>query len=368
MPENQIFIPAEDLKLFMFDTFTAVGVPEPDASTCAEVLITSDLRGIESHGIGRLKMYYDRIKKGIQMPVTKFEIVREAPATAVVDGHDGMGQVIATRAMQLAIDKASKYGMGSVAVRNSSHFGIDGYYPLMAIKAGMAGMSFTNARPAISPTFGVQPMLGTNPIAFGAPSDEECPFLMDGATSIVQRGKYEVLSRLEKPGLEGWAIDQQGKDITDANVLLKGLAEDTASLLPLGGAGESLGGHKGYGLATMVEIFSASFQNGAFLQTLIGIDAMGQTRPNRLGHFFMAIDIKSFTDLESFKKTTGDILRQLRASRKTPGQDRIYTAGEKEYEMEKVNLKRGISIPPGLQKDIIAIQADLHLKRYPFPF
>jgi LDH2 family malate/lactate/ureidoglycolate dehydrogenase len=368
MTENPIYIPAEDLKQFMADTFTAVGVPGPEAEICSEVLITSDLRGIESHGIGRLKMYYDRIKKGIQQPVTRFEVLREAPATAVVDGHDGMGQVIAVRAMQMAIDKARKYGMGSVAVRNSSHFGIDGYYPLMAIKEGMAGMSFTNARPSISPTFGVQPMLGTNPIAFGAPSDEECPFLFDGATSIVQRGKYEVLSRLEKPGLEGWAIDQQGKDITDANLLLKGLADDTAALLPLGGAGESLGGHKGYGLAVMVEIFSAAFQNGAFLQTLIGIDENGQTRPNRLGHFFMALNIESFTDLDSFKKTTGEILRGLRAARKAPGCERIYTAGEKEFEMEKINRQRGIPIPPGLRKEIIAIQADLRLKRYPFPF
>ncbi len=368
MTENPIYIPAEDLKQFMADTFTAVGVPEEDAELCSEVLITSDLRGIESHGIGRLKMYYDRIKKGIQQPVTRFEVLREAPATALVDGHDGMGQVIAVKAMQMAINKAREYGMGSVAVRNSSHFGIDGYYPLMAIKAGMVGMSFTNARPSISPTFGVQPMLGTNPIAFGAPSDEECPFLFDGATSIVQRGKYEVLSRLEKPGLEGWAIDQQGRDITDANLLLKGLADDTAALLPLGGAGESLGGHKGYGLAVMVEIFSSAFQNGAFLQTLIGIDENGQTRPNRLGHFFMALNIESFTDLDSFKETTGQILRGLRAARKAPGCERIYTAGEKEFEMEKINRKRGIPIPPGLQKDIIAIQADLRLKRYPFPF
>lgn len=368
MPEDLIFTPADELKQFMFDTFVAVGVPEVDAQTCSEVLISSDLRGIESHGIGRLKMYYDRIKKGIQMPVTNFEVVRDAPAVAVVDGHDGMGHVIAVKAMQMAIEKARKYGLGSVAVRNSSHFGIDGYYPLMAIKAGMAGMSFTNARPSISPTFGVQPMLGTNPISFGAPSDEECPFLFDGATSIVQRGKYEVLSRLEKDGQPGWAIDDQGQDIIDANRVLKGLGEDTASLLALGGAGEVLGGHKGYGLATMVEIFSAAFQNGAFLHTLIGINDDGSTRPNRLGHFFLAFNIESYVDLKDFKKTTGDILRQLRASTKKPGSPRIYTAGEKEYELEKLNRVRGIPIPSGLQKDIKAIQAELHLSRYPFPF
>jgi L-2-hydroxycarboxylate dehydrogenase (NAD+) len=368
MSNTLILVPVNQLQQFMRDTLVAVGVPDEDADICADVLISSDLRGIESHGIGRLKMYYDRIKKGIQQPVTQFEIVREAPATAVVDGHDGMGQVIAKRAMQLAIDKASKYGMGSVAVRNSSHFGIDGYYPLMAIKAGMVGMSFTNARPSIAPTFGVQPMLGTNPIAFGAPTDEECPFLFDGATSIVQRGKFEVLAREGKTGSEGWAIDQNGASITDPNLVLSGLMDDTAALLPLGGTEEAYGSHKGYGLATMVEIFSASFQNGAFLQTLIGIDENGKTRPNKLGHFFMALNIESFTDLADFKKTTGEIVRQLRASTKVPGSKRIYTAGEKEYELEKINRQRGIPIPPGLQKDIKAIQSELNLKHYPFPF
>jgi L-2-hydroxycarboxylate dehydrogenase (NAD+) len=258
--------------------------------------------------------------------------------------------------------------MGSVAVRNSSHFGIDGYYPLMAVEAGMVGMSFTNARPSIAPTFGVQPMLGTNPIAFGATTDEECPFLYDGATSIVQRGKFEVLARLDKVGAPGWAIDQDGEYLTDPHQVLKGLGDDTAALLPLGGESEGLGGHKGYGLATVVEILSASFQNGAFLQTLIGVNPDGSTRPNRLGHFFMALDIESFTDLAEFKKTTGDIMRQLRRSTKVPGAKRIYTAGEKEFELDKINRRRGIPIPPGLQKDIKAIQAELNLARYPFPF
>ena len=143
----------------------------------------------------RMKMYYDRIRQGVQFPVTKMEIVRESPTTAVIDGHHGMGQVIGYRSMEMAIEKARQYGMGAVAVRNSAHFGIAGYYPMMAAKAGMIGMAFTNARPSIAPTFGVKPMLGTNPIAFGCPTDEEFPFLYDAATSITQRGKLEVLDR-----------------------------------------------------------------------------------------------------------------------------------------------------------------------------
>ena len=166
-----------------------MGVPEEDARITAEILIASDLRGIETHGVGRMKMYYDRIHQGVQIPSHPIRGSREMHTTAVVDGHHGMGQVIGYRSMQMAIEKARIYGMGSVAVRNSTHFGIAGYYPCMAVKANMIGMAFTNARPSIAPTFGVRPMLGTNPIAFGAPSDEDFPFLFDAATSITQRGQ-----------------------------------------------------------------------------------------------------------------------------------------------------------------------------------
>ncbi|NMB54822.1 MAG: Ldh family oxidoreductase [Leptolinea sp.] len=361
-------IPVDTLASFMRDVFIGSGVPAEDAAICAEVLITSDRRGIESHGIGRLKLYYDRIRKGIQQPITKFEIVRESPATAVVDGHHGMGQVIGYRSMELAINKAKQYGMGSVAVRNSTHFGIAGYYPLMAVKAGMIGMAFTNARPSIAPTFSVQPMLGTNPIAFGAPTDEDCPFLYDAATSITQRGKFEVYARLGKPAKPGWAINSQGESITDAEQVLQGFAKDAAALLPLGGAGEDLAGYKGYGLATIVEILSASLQQGKFLWDLSGIAADGKTQPNYLGHFFMAINVEAFCSLEDFKHSTGEIVRQLRAARKAPGAERIFSAGEKEFIKEKETAVRGIAIVPSLQKDMLEMKQALHLDQYSFPF
>jgi LDH2 family malate/lactate/ureidoglycolate dehydrogenase len=270
--------------------------------------------------------------------------------------------------MQMAIDKARTYGMGSVAVRNSTHFGIDGYYPLMAVKEGMLGMSFTNARPSISPTFGVKPMLGTNPIAFGAPTDEECPFLFDAATSITQRGKVEVLARKEKPVPSGWIINQQGEYCTDAEQILSDLSKETASLLPLGGMGEDLGGHKGYGLATMVEILSASLQAGSFLHALSGVTPDGTPRTLNLGHFFMAISIESFTDLAQFKKSTGEIIRELRNSHKAPGAARIYSAGEKEFESEKKVAKEGVPVVPNLQKDILYLKKELGLDQYKFPF
>lgn len=368
MLEGSPIIPVQMLQQFMVDVFIGVGVPPEDAKICADVLITSDLRGIESHGIGRLKMYYDRIKDGTQKAITHFEIVREGPTTAVVDGHHGMGQVIGSRSMQLAIDKAKTYGMGSVAVRNSTHFGIDGYYPLMAVKAGLVGMSFTNARPSIAPTFGVQPMLGTNPIAFGAPTDEECPFLFDAATSITQRGKIEVLDREEKPTPAGWVIDQQGNFATQSQQILTGFGRGENALLPLGGAGELLGGHKGYGLATIVEILSASLQCGSFLYGLTGINPDGGKQPNKLGHFFMAIDIEHFVPIEDFKATTGAILRDLRAATRAPGCSRVYTAGEKEFENEKRIRQQGVPVVPNLQKEIKLMQRELGLTQYNFPF
>jgi LDH2 family malate/lactate/ureidoglycolate dehydrogenase len=357
-------VPAAVLEAFMRDVFIKLGVPGDEAKTCAEILITSDLRGIESHGIGRLKMYYDRIRSGMQLAVTNMEVVRESPTTAVIDGHDGMGQVIGYRSMQMAIDKARQYGMGAVAVRNSSHFGIAGYYPLMAVKAGMIGMTFTNARPSIAPTFGVKPMLGTNPIAFGCPTDEECPFLFDAATSITQRGKLEVLSRLEKPAPGGWVIDATGAFLVDPNTCLTGFGQGAAALLPLGGSGEILGGHKGYSLATIVEIFSASLQTGAFLYGLTGIDENGKSVPNRIGHFFMAINVENFCALEDFKKTTGSILRELRAATKQPGCERIYTAGEKEFENEFRVRQQGVQVVPNLLKDVRTIVEELGMVEY----
>lgn len=359
----------ETLERFMREVFEKSGVPAADAAICADVLITADKLGIDSHGIGRLKpIYYDRIKAGIQQPVTRFEIVRESPTTAVIDGHDGMGQVIARQAMQLAIDKAKQYGMGMTAVRNSTHYGIAGYYALMAAEHGMIGMTGTNARPSIAPTFGVENMLGTNPLTFGMPTDEPFPFLLDCATSISQRGKIEVYARAGRELPPGWVIGEDGRTRTDTEQILIDLVKGKAALTPLGGIGEEHGGYKGYGYATVVEILSAALQQGSFLKGLLGFNADGSKRPYHLGHFFLAINIECFTGLDSFKKTAGDILRELRASRRAPGQPHIYTAGEKEYLNYQRRLKEGVPVNPALQKNIRALVAELDLKGYDFEF
>ncbi len=331
MTKEEKFIPFAVIEKFMVDVMVKAGIPEDDARIIADVLVKADKLGFDSHGVNRLKpIYLDRINDGILNPVTNIEVVRETPTTAVVDGHNGMGHVIAYKSMQMAIDKAKQYGMGMVAVRNSTHYGFAGYYPLMATEQNMIGMTGTNARPSIAPTFGVENMLGTNPMTFGIPSDEDFPFLLDCATSITQRGKVEVYAREGKEMPKGWVIDENGESKTNSAEVLKDLIAGRAAFTPLGGIGEDTGGYKGYGYATVVEILSAALQQGAYMKMLTGIQD-GKKVPYPLGHFFIAIDVNAFTEPADFKKTTGNILRELRASRKMPGQDRIYTAGEKEH-------------------------------------
>jgi LDH2 family malate/lactate/ureidoglycolate dehydrogenase len=364
--QDAVWVDFEKMEGFVTDVFTALGMPKDDARICADVIVSADRYGIDSHGVNRMKqMYYDRIKEGIQNPVTDFEIVREGPTTAVVDGHDGIGQVISKKSMDLAIRKAKKYGMGMVAVRNSSHFGAAAYYVLMAANQGMIGITGTNTRPSVAPTFGVENMLGTNPLTFAMPGDE-FPLLHDCATSATVRGRIEAYAKLGKPIPEGWVIDNRGRVRTDSEQILEDLIKGDAALIPLGGVGEGSVGHKGYGYAVVVEILSAALQGGSFLKMLLGFKD-GKKVPYHLGHFFIAIDVSAFTKLDEFKKTTGDILRQIRASKKMPGRDRIYTPGEMEHLKWMERKDKGIIVKPELQAEIKQMVKELNLE-YDFPF
>jgi L-2-hydroxycarboxylate dehydrogenase (NAD+) len=360
----QTFIPFDLVEEFLVKTMVKAGIPEADAKIVTDVLVQADKFGFDSHGVNRLKpIYLDRIKEGIQDAVTNIEVVREGPTTAVIDGHNGMGHVISYHAMKLAIEKAKKFGMAMVAVRNSNHYGFAGYYPLMAVRENMIGITGTNARPSIAPTFGVENMLGTNPLTFAMPSDEDFPFLLDCATSIFQRGKIEMYARQNKDLPAGLVIDEHGHSKTNSREVLEDLNKGRAALAPLGGIGEETAGYKGYGYATVVEILSAALQQGAFLKMLMGIK-VGKKVPYPLGHFFIAIDISAFTEPDDFKKTTGDILRELRASRKMPGHDRIYTAGEKEYLTWMERKDKGVPFNDALLEEFRGLCREYGLEEY----
>ena len=356
-------------RAFMEDAFKGVGVPADDAKIVVDVLLESDKRGIESHGCNRFKpIYIDRINDGIQNPVTNFEIIKETPCTAVVDGHDGMGQVIGYKSMQMAIDKAKQYGLGMVVVRNSCHYGIAGYYPTMACKQGCIGITGTNARPSVAPTFGVEGMFGTNPLTIGIPTDEDFDFIIDCATSITQNGKIEYYARIGEDVHPGTIIDSDGNAVEgDAGVALAKIRKGTAALATLGGIGEALGGYKGYGYAMVVELLSSVLQDGLYGKDLDGKDENGNKRPYHLGHFFIAIDTDHFLGEELCRKKAGEIIRYVRASKKQPGAERIWSANEKEWNVWLQRKDSGVPINESVQAEMSKVRDDLKLD-YKFPW
>lgn len=366
--EKEIYVSWELMNDFLTDAFVGYGVPREDAAICADVLLESDRRGITSHGCNRFKpIYIDRIKKGTLLPVTELEIIRETPTTVVMDAHDGMGMVASHRMMQMLIEKAKTYGMAGGAIRNSTHYGIAGYWTSMASREGLIGVTGTNARPSIAPTFGVENMLGTNPLTFSLPTDEEFPFCLDCATSIVQRGRIEYYAREGKETPAGTVISENGTPMTDSEAILKALVDGTAALVPLGGIGEELAGYKGYGYATVVEILSAALAGGQYMKALTGVAEDGRPQMYHLGHFFFVVDPEAFVGREEFKKIAGNICRELRASKKAPGNDRIYTAGEKEYLVWLDRKDKGVPVTKAVQKELIEVRDELGLS-YRFAF
>ena len=354
---------------FVVDAFVGYGIPREDAIICADVLLESDKRGIESHGVNRFKpIYLDRIEAGIQNPVTNFEVIKDTETTAVVDGHDGMGQVIGYKAMSMAIEKAKKYGMGMVVVRNSCHYGIAGYYTSMATKAGCIGLTGTNARPTVAPTHGVEGMFGTNPLTLGVPTDEDFDFNFDAATSTYQNGKLEYYARIGKDAPKGALVTPSGEAYEGfAGDALKAMGRGEAALCTLGGVGEELGGYKGYGFAMFVEFLSAVLQDGSYGKALSGKGANGEKVPFRLGHFFIAIDTDHFLGEAVCRKKAGDIIREVRSAKKAPGAERIYTAGEKEH-MVRLARESGVPINESVQAEMLAVRDKLGLTQYKFPF
>lgn len=366
--ETRPYVSWDLVNRFMIDVFQHYGVPAEDAKICADVLLESDRRGIESHGCNRFKpIYLDRIKNGTLLPVTKIDIVKETPTTVVMDANNGMGMVASHKMMEMLIEKAKTCGMAGGTIYNSTHYGIAGYWTGMAEKAGLIGISGTNARPSVAPTFGVEPMMGTNPMTFTLPTDEPFPFNFDCATSTIQNGKIEFYARAGKPTPAGLVVTEDGKTMTDSAQILKDMRAGKCALLPLGGLGEETGGYKGYGFTAIVEILSAALAGGPFMKALSGKDENGNNRMYHLGHFFFVINPEFFMGLDTFRKTAGDICRALRVSEKAPGAERIYTAGEKEYLAWQDRRDKGVPVGETIQKEFIALRDECGLD-YKFPF
>jgi LDH2 family malate/lactate/ureidoglycolate dehydrogenase len=327
---------AEDLFDFMVRFFVKLGVPEDRAEITAEVLQAADLRGVNSHGMIRLQTYYgSRLQKGLINPLANNQVLRESPASLALDGKNGLGQVVAKDAMLRCIEKARHAGVAMVTVNNSNHYGIAGYYAMMALEHDMIGISFTNAQPLVAPTYGRTRILGTNPIAVAAPAFSQRPYVLDMATSIVPIGKVTVYDKAGENLPKGWAIDSQGLSTTDPKSVLNG-----GALFPLGGP-DILRGYKGYGLALMVDIFSGVLA-GAGFGTLVAHPS--QSSSANVGHFFAAMRLDAFRDPLDFKKDLDALFTQLKTAEKATGQERIYIHGEKEFELTENYRQNGIPL------------------------
>ncbi|HKZ23050.1 MAG TPA: Ldh family oxidoreductase [Thermoplasmata archaeon] len=353
--EGSVWVPEPALRAFTSAVFRKLGVPTRDARVTTDVLVTADLRGIGSHGVARLPRYVTGIRNGTITQGYSSRIVKQTRTTAVIDGGNGLGQVVGRKGMELAIAKARRASVGFVAVRNSNHYGIAGYYSMIALKAGMIGISMTNAAPLVVPTFGRISVLGTNPISVAVPAGREGPFILDMATSVVPRGSIEVYDRQGKRMPLGWAVDASGHATEDPQTVLESLARRLGGgILPLGGEGEEFSGHKGYGLALLVDILCGVLPGAAF-----GLDVYADEDSANVGHFFGAIDVRAFRPIREFKRDMDKLVRMLRESPKAAGHDRIYVHGEKSAAMEKERKAKGIPLGPKVADSLKKIGADM---------
>ena len=319
-----VYYKADMLEKFCLDAFQRLGFSKDECQTISDVLLLSDLYGIESHGMQRLVRYHKGIEKGLIKVDAKPEVIFETPVSAVIDAHDSMGQLVGRKAMELAIEKAKKSGVGIVSVKNSNHYGIAGYYAKMACDEGLIGFSATNSEAIMVPTFGRLAMIGSNPIAMAAPA-EPYPFFFDASTTVVTRGKLEMYNKMGKPLPEGWALDKDGKDSTDAPDVLKNIvAKNGGGIMPLGGSSEVSGSHKGYGWGMVCEFFCSILSQG------LTSNKVNQGSKSGTCHGFMAINPAFFGNAEDIKKHFSTFLEELRQSPKAEGQAKIYTHGEKE--------------------------------------
>src|SRR4029077_20909296 len=339
--ETKVFS-IEALREFCTRVFLHFGVPKDDAMQAAEVLASADLRGIDSHGVARLHSYFDMLGEGRINPKPEIKVVRSTLSTATVDGDNGLGLVVGPQANRIAMDMAEKAGSGWVSVRNTNHYGIAGYYVLKALERDLIGWAMTNSTKLVAPLWGAERMLGTNPIAIAFPGKEEPPIVIDMATSATAFGKIEIARRRGEPIPDGWAINNQGYETNKADEMVEG-----GALLPLGSDRER-GGHKGYGLAMMVDILCCVL-SGANWGPFAPPFALRQEIPKRsvgkgIGHFFGAMRIDGFIDGDSFKRHVDDYIRVFRATKPAPGTNGPLIPGDPERDAERERRKNGVPV------------------------
>ncbi len=344
MQAEQLRVERKSLEQYCQQVFQHLKLSEQDAKVAAEVLVAADALGIPSHGIGRLWRYVNGLKSGLMLPDAPGETLVDTPSSIVVDVQGAMGAPASVKTMEQVIKKAKNNGSAFGCVRNSNHFGISGFYAKMALKEDMLGIAMTNTAALAVPTFGRQVMFGTNPLAFAAPADKEHAFVLDMSTTVVTRGKVEVYERLEKELPDGWAVDKTGRSAKDARAILDDMQSRAGGgIMPLGGFGKEFGGHKGFGLAVMVDILCSVLCGAPFGQDVFDTAESSA----RVSHFFGAIKISCFRDPQEFRQDMDRMLKELRNTPVAEGEERVYFAGLPEYEEEQRNNKIGV---PVLQK------------------
>jgi LDH2 family malate/lactate/ureidoglycolate dehydrogenase len=348
------------LQGFAFSVFEKMGCPSQQAKLATEVLLRADLRGIDSHGIARLSGYVRLWNKKRVNSAPNIRIVHESPSTAVVDGDGGLGLVVAPLAMEIAIEKAKVAGTGWVSVKNSNHFGIAGYHAMMALQHDMIGIAMTNASPLVAPTFSIERLLGTNPIAVAIPADKQPPFVADFATTTAANGKLEILQRKNLTAPVGWVQKKNGESSTDPNE-----AKHGGALIPLGSDREH-GSHKGFCLGAWVDIFSAVLSGanyGPWVPPFVAfLDPPSDPVGEGIGHFFGAMRVDAFRPAHEFKSHMDNWIFRFRKAKTIESEERVIIPGDPEREMEESRIKDGVPINPKVVDDLKELAASFGLK------
>lgn len=348
-------VKAEDLKQMVIDVIQCYGVSAEHANIVGDVLVAADLRGVESHGVSRLNSYYvSRLKQGRTNPRPDMKIVREFGTTFVLDCDNGLGHPAGHMAMNKCIELAKQHGLAMGGIRNSNHYGIAGYYSMMALEEDMIGFSICNTVPYVMPTYSRKRLLGTNPISVAVPAKNREPFVLDMATSVVPMGKIQMQNRKGLPIRPEWGADDQGVATTDPAKVIGG-----GGLFPLGGPAETAG-YKGYGLAAAVDIFSGLLTGSTFLSAVLA--TLDNPDPCMIGHLMAAIKVDAFMDRDEFTEKMDQFIDELKNAPLAAGCEEIFVAGEKEFRAWEQNTREGIKIYEKVWDELAALCTENKVK------